>query len=881
MRVLLQLIRTVVLISAVLHLPSPGLAQPARRILVLYWYGRDVPSNVEFDSRFQAAIRSAAPGPVEIYSEYLETNKFPGENQRVVLRDYLRRKYADRRMDVVIANGHACLDFLLEFRGTLFSDTPIVFSTIKKPAFDEAASGAGATGIVYMQSQRATLDLALTLHPDTRQVFVISGTTAHDKQLESETRRQLEGYEHRLAVTYLTDLPLAELVTRVRTLPQRSIILYLWQQMVTEQSTVESPEVLAAVVNSARVPIYGLTSSNVGRGIVGGYVATVERNVVTLADLSRRLADGARAVDIPVQTAPVVPMFDWHQLQRWGISEGRLPPGSIVRFREPTMWQQYRSTIVAALVVFAFQAFLIGALLIQRRRAQRSRVELEQYKAHLESLVRERTAELVEARDQAVAANQSKSTFLAHMSHELRTPLNAILGFTGLVLRDQALPEKHRQDLAIVDRSGEHLLGLIDEVLDMAKIETGAGVVDIAPVDLHDLVNDAVTLLGERARSKNLGLLHDISSRTPRFVRTDPRKVRQVLTNLVANALKYTDEGKVVVRVDASPAEHASGAGILIEVEDTGVGIAPEDQARIFDPFVQVGGAQSRHGTGLGLSITRHFVNLLGGTIAVESAAGRGSKFCVTIPAEIADAAEAMPAVADTEQIVGLEPGQPDYRVLIVEDQKENWLLLRSFLEAAGFHVQVAEDGRQAVERFSSWRPHFIWMDVRLPVISGIEAAKQIRRLQDGQEVKIVAVTASVFASQRDEVLSAGFDDFLRKPYRQKEIFDCMARHLGVRYRYAATPSVPAVADSAPLLPEDLAVLPGTLLDELEQAVIALDSTRISQVIAGVSERHASAGGKLQRLADELAYSSMLRSVRSCRTAAAANGRGARNYLAS
>jgi signal transduction histidine kinase/CheY-like chemotaxis protein len=874
MRFFSQLIGTALFIAAVQAAPSRSVQSPlpTRRILVLYWYGRDVPSNVEFADRFQTAIRSAAPGPVEVYSEYLESNRFPGENQRLVLRDYLRDKYADRKIDVVIANGHVCLGFLLEFRDSLFSDTPIVFSSIRTPSVAEARAGAGATGIVYMQSQRKTLDLALTLHPDTQQLFVISGTTTRDKQLESDARKELQEYQSRLAITYLTDLPLGELVARIRTVPQHSIILYLWQQIETEHSTVESPETLAAVANAARAPLYGLTSSNVGRGIVGGYVATVEGNVATLAALGRRIANGARPADIPVQTAPVAPMFDWRQLKRWNIPENRLPPGSIVRFREPTMWQQYKSTIIAAIVLFLFQAFLIGALLVERGRARRSRRELEQYKGHLENLVQERTAELVEARDQAVAANRSKSTFLAHMSHELRTPMNAILGFTAMVLRDRTLPEKHRKDLAIVGRSGEHLLGLIDEVLDMAKIETGAAAVDLAPVDLHDLVTDAVTFLRERAKSKNLELLLDISSRTPQFVRTDERKVRQLLTNLLANALKYTDEGGVAVRVDARPDDDGSRTRILIEVEDTGIGIAPEDLARIFDPFVQIGGARSRQGTGLGLSITRHFVNLLGGTVAVESAVDRGSKFTVAIPVSLAGATEVRPSIGDMEHVIGLAPGQPEYRILIVEDRKENWVILQRFLDAAGFQVLVAEDGQKGVELFSSWRPHFIWMDVRLPVFSGIEAAKRIRQLPGGRDVKIAAVTASAFASERDAVLAAGFDDFLRKPYRPQEIFDCMARRLGVRYVHAAAAPEPDPALSGPLRPAALAALPETVLDDLENAVISLESTRISQVIKTVSQHDAALAQSLERLAEALAYSPILTAVRSGRNGGGTSG---------
>ena len=213
--------------------------------------------------------------------------------------------------------------------------------------------------------------------------------------------------------------------------------------------------------------------------------------------------------------------------------------------------------------------------------------------------------------------------------------------------------------------------------------------------------------------------------------------------------------------------------------------------------------------------------------------------------------------------MIGLESRQSDYRILIVEDQRENWLLLQRLLQTIGFQIRVAEDGGQAVESFIRWRPHFIWMDVRLPVLSGLEAARRIRELEGGDEVKIVAVTASAFASEREEVIAAGFDDFLRKPYRPEEIFDCMKRHLAVRYVYGvgaqAAPADPPVT----LNPGELAALPVALRDELEKAVISLDPVRIRRLVNQISEQNSSLGIALERLADKFAYSRILYALRS------------------
>jgi signal transduction histidine kinase/CheY-like chemotaxis protein len=520
----------------------------------------------------------------------------------------------------------------------------------------------------------------------------------------------------------------------------------------------------------------------------------------------------------------------------------------------------------------SLQIILIGAVpvgqILQNLRdalaqSQHAEAELQNYKEHLEDLVRQRTAELAEARDQAVAANQAKSIFLANMSHELRTPLNAILGFSGIVRRDAGLSEQHRRDLAIVGSSGEHLLGLIDEVLDMAKIETGAAVVEKASFDLLALVQEIVNMKRVSANAKHLELFLEISPHAPQFVRSDARKLRQVLINLIGNAVKYTEKGSVVVRVNAKRGQSSSPFLLLFDVEDTGIGIAPEDQSRIFEPFVRAHSTLTRNGTGLGLSITRRFVQLLGGTITVESKPGRGSSFRVGMPAETADMSEVLAQTGSGERVVGLEPGQPDYRVLIVEDRRENWFLLERLLQTAGFQVRVAEDGNEAVGVFQDWQPHFIWMDIRLPILSGLEAARQIRRREGGRDVKIVAVTASAFASQRAEVLAAGFDDFVRKPYRLREIFNCMARHLGARYVYGTRPEVDNSRVPTDQRIDDLAALSPGLRDELECAVISLDPTRIAFCVNRISEQNASLGKALTALTVHSAYTPILQALAS------------------
>ncbi len=451
------------------------------------------------------------------------------------------------------------------------------------------------------------------------------------------------------------------------------------------------------------------------------------------------------------------------------------------------------------------------------------------------------------------------------MSHELRTPLNSILGFSALVRDAPELSEKHREDLATVCRSGEHLLGLIDDVLDTAKIEAGRVMLNHTSFDLGDLVRDCIAMIRVRASAKGLDLFLDSDPMVPQFVRSDAGKLRQVLVNLIGNAVKFTERGSVTVRLNARRVDASRDIGLILRVEDTGIGIAPEDQARIFDVFVQAGQSSAQKGTGLGLSITQQFVHMMGGTIHVESSIGKGSQFRVELPVQEAVESEATVAKDDRGQVVDLAPGQAGYRMLIVEDKRENWRLLQRLLQDVGFQVQVAEDGAKGIEIFRTWHPHLIWMDIRLPGMGGLEATSRIRAMEGGRRVKIVALTASAFAQEREEILAAGADDFLRKPYRRDEIFDSITRHLGVKYVYGARHEVRAGDSRGTLNPEDLAGLSAELLDELDDAVVSLDATRIATVVRQVSAQDGRLGSILERLTNKSAYSPVLQALRSCK----------------
>lgn len=367
MRVMLFLVAVAISLS-----PLPGLAQQpanARRVLVLYWHDRNYPLNAGFEESFRKALPA---GAFEYYPEYLETNRFPGETQLLALRDYLRQKYSDLPPDVIVTVGHSTLEFVSRYRSDLFPNTPIVFILPSPPSQDLLLQRPDMTGLVTLHAFTQTLDLALRLHPDTEHVFVVSGNLDHDKRFETTARQELKTYESHLDISYLTDLTPEELTAKARALPPRSIILFVSHHSQNAQGKIsESFDNVALLSQSARVPIYAMSGPVLGYGVVGGYLYSTETTATKIAEIVNQMAHGSRAQDIPIQNAPTVPMFDWREVHRWGISEDRLPPGSIVRFRQLTFWQQYQGRIIAVVGIILLETLLIVALLVGRRRQRR------------------------------------------------------------------------------------------------------------------------------------------------------------------------------------------------------------------------------------------------------------------------------------------------------------------------------------------------------------------------------------------------------------------------------------------------------------------------------------------------------------------------------
>jgi PAS domain S-box-containing protein len=469
------------------------------------------------------------------------------------------------------------------------------------------------------------------------------------------------------------------------------------------------------------------------------------------------------------------------------------------------------------------------------------------------------------SKESAEKASRAKSQFLANMSHELRTPLNAIIGFTQLMARDSSLQGENQEFVEIINQSGEHLLGLINDILEMSKIEAGLVVLTENRFDFYRLLKSVETLFKLRTEAKGLQLIFVKADNIPQYIEADEIKLRQILINLLSNALKFTQSGQIQVSVKVAPGEeleYDEPFRLWIDVKDTGAGIAESELGRLFQPFVQTAsGRQSQQGTGLGLAISRKFVHLMGGDLTVRSEVGVGTTFTVSIQTRcvVPDAIAPDPS---SRRVIGLAPGQPSYRILAVDDKPNNRRLLVTLLSSLGFQVGEAANGLEAISVWEDWFPHLILMDMRMPEMNGYEATRQIKSRPKGMATPIIALTASALQEERHEMIDAGCDDCVYKPFREEELMAALVKYLHVEFVYEQTtvvPKTPALESGAGLTAVEIAaVMDQAWLEALRAAARSGDDEPIYPLIAQIPPEHPHLIEGLTKLTEQFAFDQIL-----------------------
>lgn len=534
------------------------------------------------------------------------------------------------------------------------------------------------------------------------------------------------------------------------------------------------------------------------------------------------------------------------------------------------------------------QGRVVGAIESIRDITERKQTEdeLQKYQIHLEEIVNSRTAalktrtnEALMARQAAETANKAKSTFLANMSHELRTPLNAVLGFSELMMRDPQLSADQRENLKTINKSGDHLLAIINDVLEMSKIEAGHTELSLNSFNLHSLIDSVQDMFRLLAGRKGLDFIVQGKRDVPEFIRGDEAKLRQILINLLANAVKFTSEGQILLRLrkqsEQTSPDDQDHIQLCFEVEDTGPGIPQKDSPQLFEAFYQTEfGQYVQGGTGLGLTISRNFVQLMGGDISVISPVkdDRGTCFTFQVMVEKPAAEEVASLQPKSRQLVtGIMPGQPQYRILVVDDKESNRRLLDKILKPLNCMISEVTNGKDALEAWRTFQPHLIWMDLRMPIMDGYEATRLIRKMESEQldtqekpshgpkQVKrtvIIAISASALEIRDVGDLSEDFDDFLKKPFREAEFYTLLQKHLHLQYTYAEHDT--HLKDDAIDLAYHLRGVPPDLLAKLQESLEMSDAEEIETLLGMIAESDSALADALLHKADNFEYDTIL-----------------------
>ena len=485
---------------------------------------------------------------------------------------------------------------------------------------------------------------------------------------------------------------------------------------------------------------------------------------------------------------------------------------------------------------------------------------LETLNLELEQRIDERTKDLSSAKQKAEAASKAKSVFLANMSHELRTPLNAILGHAQILARERSLKPEQQSSVKAINRSGDHLLTLINSVLEMSKIEAGQAGLNPHSFTIYSLLNDLDLMFGNRIREKGIAFVIDRDLCSISAIKADKAKIGQILINMLNNAVRHTKQGSITLRVkieDATEKAHR----LIFEVADTGKGIVAEELERIFEPFVQSDvDIPQQTGTGLGLAISRQYAQMMEGELTVESQVGQGSIFHLKLPFVEVETESHISGTTSSPRVVGMAGEDREYRVLVVDDESSNRDVIIRMLSPADFDTRQAIDGQEAIDIFGSWFPHLILMDIRMPKVDGFAAIKAIKSTEKGKTTPIIGVSASVFEEDKHKILESGADDFIAKPIQEAELWDKIGQSLNVEFLFddqvkpAAGPP-----DSLRLTRQHIAEMPDGLVTEMRTAVQGGYMERLTELARSASEHHPGISQQLLELVEIYDYEALSR----------------------